>query len=271
MIAVRGGLCAILLALVSCGRPPAPTGGESGSLWTSSAIYAAMKRGTLRIAIEPGFPRFEQIGEDGELEGFDVDLAHALADMIGAKVEFTRVKWESIIPTLLSGDTDLIISGMTATPERALKVSYSEPYFHTILCLLVSKERASAIKHFRELDAPGKIVAVKRGTTGDLLAQRIYTQADVRVFKTENAASLEVAQGGADAFLYDLSSVRVQHAKHADTTFVLEEPVSVEPYAIACRKGDPETVAWLNLALRTMRLEGRLKELYEKHGLEDGS
>jgi polar amino acid transport system substrate-binding protein len=63
--------------------------------------------------------------------------------------------------------------------------------------------------------------------------------------------------------------VRNHHAAHPDTTFLLEDPVTYEPYAIGLRKGDPDSVAWLNLVLDLMRGDGRMKELHERHGLVD--
>lgn len=262
-------LCVALLAfalvlLGGCGQQ----GGASGSLWKSSALAAAKERGVLRVATEPTFPPFEYI-EDGNIVGFDVDLAHIIARHLGVKLEFKRVKFESIVPTLLGGDVDLIISGMTATPERALKVSYTDPYFVTGLHLLVSQSRAPDAKGVADLDQEDRIIAVKLATTGDITAKAVFKKATIRQFKTQNLAALEVAQGNADAFLYDLAAVRAQNEVHKDTTFVIDTPVGFEPYAIACRKGDPESVAWLNLVLRTMRLDGRLQELYEKYGLED--
>ena len=265
--AVLGAVVTLLCVawLGACGQQ-----GSSGSLWKSSVLYKVRDRGVLRVATEPTFPPFESI-EDGTIVGFDADLAKILADELGVELSFKRVKFESIIPTLTGGDVDLIISAMTATPERALKVSYSDPYFVTATNLLVSTKRAPGASGVKDLDQDGRIIAVKLGTTGDITATRIFKHAEIRRLKTQNLAALDVAQGNADAFLYDLSAVRAQHATHPDTTYVIETPVSAEPYAIACRKGDPETVAWLNLVIRTLRLDGRMRELYEKYGLEDGS
>jgi polar amino acid transport system substrate-binding protein len=180
-----------------------------------------------------------------------------------------HVDWDSIIPTLIGAKADLIISGMTATPERALTVSYTDPYFHTATILLVSKTRAPDVKSIRDLDHEGRVIAVKLGTTGHFAAEKHCSRAKIVPVKTENDAANEVVLGRADAFLYDRWSIRNHHRNHPDETFVIDTPVSVEPYAIACRKGDPESLAWLDLVLRTMRLDGRLQELYAKYGLED--
>ena len=199
----------------------------------------------------------------------DDPFASLIAREMEVDVEFMDVAWDSIIPTLVTGKADLIMSGMTATPMRALSVSYSDPYFHTVTCLLVSRRKAPDLKGLADLNAPGRVVVVKEGTTGHFAAQRKCKEAKIVSVKTENDAANEVVLGRADAFLYDLWSIRNHNRNHPDTTFVITTPVSREPYAIACRKGDPETLTWLNLVLRTFRLDGRLQELYDKYGLED--
>jgi polar amino acid transport system substrate-binding protein len=276
----------VALLLAACGQPdggeasgrlPGDGSGHAGAgkgeeptdLWEAAVIRKVAERGELVIATEPGFPPFEIIDENDKLVGFDIDLARLLAAELKVKVRFVQVAWDSIIPTLLTGKVDAIMSGMTATPERALSVSYSDPYFYTVTCLLVSQKRAPDLKSLEDLNRPGRVVVVKAGTTGDVAAQKRCAKAEIVRVKNEVDAANEVILGRADAFLYDLWSIRNHHRKHPDTTRVIATPVTREPYAIAVRKGDPETIAWLNLALRTFRLDGRLKELYEKYGLED--
>lgn len=255
---------AVVLLLAACGRG----GGSGGDLWATSTIRQAMDRGRLVIATEPEFPPFESRGPDGQLVGFDIDLARAIGEQLGVEVQFREVKFDVIIAELLLGNADLIMSGMTRTAERALQVSYTEPYYETITCLLVSTERASGITSVDQLDEPERLIVAKQGTTGEEAARERCPRAKLRTYPTENAAALEVAQGRADAFLFDRASIRNQHAQYPDRTFTLLDPVTVEPYSIACRKGDPETVAWLNLFLDELRRSGRLKELYVRHDLD---
>lgn len=255
----------ILLLLAACGG----RGHEATDLWENSVIRQAKQRGKLVIAMEQSFRPFEWRDENDTLLGFDVDLGREIGRELGVEVEFLHVDWESIIPTLVGNKADLIVSGMTATPERALSVSYTSPYFHTATILLVSKAKAADVKGIRDLDRPGRVVAVKIGTTGQFAAEKHCPQATIVPVKTENDAANEVVLGRADAFLYDRWSIKNHHRNHPDETFVIDTPVSVEPYAIACRKGDPETVAWLDLVLQAMRLDGRLGELHAKYGLED--
>lgn len=255
----------LLLGLIlpaACAEPGAT------DLWSSSTINRAKQRGRIRVAMEPKFPPFESI-KGGELVGFDVDLARTLAEEAEIEVEFVQVDWKGIISTLESDRCDMIISGMTATPLRALRVSYSDPYFHTITCLLVSKERASDVKVLEDLNQPGRRVVVKTGTTGHNAAKRYLSKAEIVPLDDEVDAANEVGNGRADAFLYDKKQILIYGEKHKEKTFTLLDPVSVEPYCIAVRKGDPDTVAWLNLVLHHMRRDGRLEKLYAKYGLEN--
>jgi polar amino acid transport system substrate-binding protein len=255
------------LLLAACGGPR-----EDTDLWENAVVRQAKERGELVVALEAEFRPWEYVESSGEIAGFDVDLAREIGQALGVPVRFRNVKWDTIIAELVTGKADLIISGMTITPERALSVSYTKPYYLTVTCLLVSKSRGAGVRSVKDLDQPGRIVVAKQGTTGEEAARQRCPKARLVTYPTENAAALEVAQGRADAFLYDLLSIQAHHQQHRDTTFPLYDPITVEPYAIALRKGDPESVAWLDVVLDTLRHTGRMEELYAKHGLvaEDG-
>lgn len=251
-------LLVLLLGVAGCG------GSEPASV-----LDLAKERGALRVAMEPTFRPFESRDENDVLVGFDVDLARVLGKELGVEVEFVSVVWDSIIPTLLAKKADLIMSGMTILEERKLKVDYSDPYFHTVTCLLVSTKTAPGITSVDELNREGRTLVVKEGTTGHFAAEKRCPKAKIVAVKTENDAAREVTLGRADAFLYDLWSIRKHNSNHPAETYVVSEAVTKEPYAIALRKGDPATRAWLNGVLKAMRADGRMQELYAKYGLEN--
>ncbi len=249
----------LLLGLAACGK----------NADTPELLAEIKARGTLRVATEPTFRPFETVDANGELVGFDIDLARALAKGLGVEVEFVTVDWNSIIPTLLSKKADLIMSGMTITEERQRTVDYSDPYFHTVTCLLLSSEKAPGIDDVSALNAPGRKIVVKEGTTGHFAAEKTLAKAEILPVATENDAAREVVLGRADAFLYDLFSIRQHNKNHPDETYVVAKAVTKEPYGIALRKGNEAVRAWLNRSLAAMRADGRLQELYDKHGLEN--
>lgn len=227
------------------------------------------ERGELIIGTEPEFPPFESKNPQGEYVGFDMDMARELAKDLGVRLRIEEMNFQSLPTALENGKIDLIISGMTATPERAETRLFTEPYFHTGLCLLVNAK--SGITEAKQLD--GKRLVVKRGTTGDINAKRLFPNCEVTRLDKESTCALEVVNGRAEGFLYDQLSILRHHEANPKTTRALLTPLTKEPYAMAARLDDVEFVDRLNEFLRTIRKDGRYKALRAKHlaGLPDGS
>jgi polar amino acid transport system substrate-binding protein len=151
---------------------------------------------------------------------------------------------------------------MTATPERAESIDFSEPYVDTGLCLLAGKN--SALKSIADADRPGVNIAVKKGTTGHLWAVANLHQATILVLDKEAACVLEVVQGKADAFIYDQLSVFRHWQRNRDTTRALLEPFRRESWAVGIRKGDAELVRAVNAALADFRAKGGFDRLGDR-------
>jgi len=240
----------LLLVLAGCG----------GKKYAST-LDKIRDRGVLVVGTEPEFPPFESLDANGNLVGFDIDLARAIAEDLGVAVRFETMAFDSLPSALGVGKIDVILSGMTATEERAKSRAFTDSYFRTQLCLLVGKDAAIE----KPQDADGKRVVVKLGTTGDHNATELFPSATIMKFDTEGACALEVIHGRADAFLYDRHSILRHHLAHPDTTRALLEPLSDEPYAMAVKHGDLRFVDHLDDFLRRIREDGRYAALYEKH------
>jgi polar amino acid transport system substrate-binding protein len=253
-------LAAVAALAAACG----PRGGGGGSAWEDAAIRRAKERGRLVVLTEATFHPFEFKDEQGNLVGFDVDLAKALADEAGVAIEFRDRKFDQLQGELDRGQGDFLISGMSVTGERALTVTFSSPYFTTRILALLAVPKADAVKDLRALDAPSRRVVAKLGTTGEKAARAAFPSARIDTLGEDALCALEVAQGRADAFLYDEMQVRRYHADNPKTTRVHEAVVAREPYAIACRAGDLATARWIDTVLDLMRRDGRLDALYAK-------
>jgi polar amino acid transport system substrate-binding protein len=169
--------------------------------------------------------------------------------------------WDSLPTALGTGRIDVIISGMTANEERAKSRSFTEPYYHTQLCLLVNAK--SGIE--KPADVNGKRLVVKTGTTGDARSAELFPDAKVTRFEQEATCALEVATGRADAFLYDRYSIVNHQRNNAATTRAILDKLTEEPYAMAARLGDAKFVDRLNGFLRDLRADGRYARIYEAH------
>ncbi|MBZ4658451.1 MAG: extracellular solute-binding protein family 3 [Desulfacinum sp.] len=247
-----------------------PAGGKAQALTThdifqASTLNQVLQRNKLIVGMEVEYFPFEYADEKGQPMGFDVDIARLMAQELGVELEIKDIEWTGLIPSLQSGKVDLVISGMTRTLARARAVSFTDPYFVTGLCALLSAKKASDVTHVDQLNAPGRVLAVKTGTTGDLVASKRFPKATINRFKDETACVREVVTGRADAFFYDQISIAKHHKQNPDSTIALLEPFTYEPFAIAIRKGDADFLQWLNLFLETIKADGRYDEIFQKH------
>ena len=213
----------------------------------------------LRVGMELSYPPFEMTDPAGRPTGVSVRLAEALAKDLGRELVIENIAFDGLIPALKTGTIDCIISSLTATPERARSIAFSEPYLKTGLALLVAVD--SPVTSAADLDAKGRTVAVKKGTTAHQYAAAKLGQARLLVLDKESAAVMEVAQGKADAFIYDSLSIYRSHMRHRDTTRPLLRPFREETWAIGLRRGDDALRAKVNAFLERFRADGGFERL----------
>lgn len=256
-------LTATLLLLVWL-TPMDPAQAADQALWEKSTLNQVLKRGELRVGMEAGYIPFEMRDKRGAIIGFDVDLAKLMARYMGVKVTFINTQWDGIIPALLTDKFDILISGMTITPERNLQVNFAEPYIIIGQTILLNAKNKDTVKSVKELNDPKYTVATKLGTTGEIAARRYLGKAKLKTFETEADAALEVRNGRADAFVYDLPFNVVYGAQYKDALVHLKEPFTKEPLGWAIRKGDPDFLNWLDHFQNQIRNDGTYDALYNK-------
>jgi len=231
--------------------------------WAATAAAAP----PLRVGMELSYPPFEMTDPQGKPTGVSVRLAEALGRHLGREVAIENVAFDGLIPALKTGKIDCIISSMTATPERSRSIAFSEPYLKTGLALLVGAK--SPVRSAADLDAPGRTVTVKKGTTGHQYAATALTQARLLVLDKESAAVLEVVQGKADAFIYDSLSVYQNHKRHPGTTRPLLQPFREETWAVGLRLQDAALREQVNRFLEVFRADGGFGRLGDEFLAEE--
>jgi polar amino acid transport system substrate-binding protein len=209
--------------------------------------------------MELSYPPFEMTDPQGQPTGVSVRLAEALGRHLGREVVIQNIAFDGLIPALKTGKIDCIISSITATPERARAIAFSDPYLKTGLGMLVSVK--SPVQSAADLDQTGRVVAVKKGTTGHQYAATAIKRARLLVLDKESAAVLEVAQGKADAFIYDSLSIYQNHKRHSDTTRAVLTPFREESWAVGLRPGDDVLRRQVNEFLQQFRAEGGFDKL----------
>ncbi|RPJ82645.1 MAG: amino acid ABC transporter substrate-binding protein [Deltaproteobacteria bacterium] len=252
-----------LLILILC--ISVPVFAADIELAKKSTLEKILQRGELRVGFEAGYMPFEMTDKNGRFVGFDIDMAMEMAKAMGVKFVPVNTAWDGIIPSLITDKFDIIMSGMTVTQSRNLKVNFADPYIIVGQTILLNKKHEGKIKSYKDLNDPKFIVTSKLGTTGEEAVKKHIPKCTYKSFETETEAALEVVAGKADAYVYDKPNCVVFMAEQgAGKLIFLDEPFTYEPLAWAIQKGDPDFLNWLNNFLQQYKNDGRYENTYNK-------
>jgi len=237
---------------------------------SADTLEDIQQRGSLRVGTEPGYMPFELTNQKGEIIGFDVDMAKRMAKAMGVKLELVSTAWDGIIPALLTKKFDIIMSGMTLTQERNMKINFAEPYIVIGQTILLRKALAGQVKSYKDLNNSKYKVGSKLGTTGEQATKRMVPKAKYISYETEQEGVLEVVNGKIDAFIYDMPYNAAAIAQRGQGKIVhLDKPFTYEPLAWAVRKGDFDFVNWLNNFMNQVKNDGTYERIYHKWFVDD--
>jgi len=226
---------------------------------------AAMDKKPLKVGMELQYPPFEMSEKDGTPSGISVDLAKALGKYLGRKVIIKNIAWDGLIPSLMTKKVDIIISSMTITDKRKKVIDFSIPYAQSDLCILTNP--TSGVKSIKDLNQKGKVVAVKKGTTGNIYAIEHLKKAKMLVLDKESSAVLEVIQKRADAFIYDQLTIYRDWENHKNTTVALLQPITKNPgyWGIALRQNEPDFKNKINDFIKQAKSNGTFDKFAYKY------
>lgn len=253
-------LCIGMIAWSWADGKTAAAGETQNKLVSESMIEQAMKRGTLRVGMSTFVP-WAMTAKNGELIGFEIDVAKRLAQDMGVRIEFVPTKWAGIIPALLTGKFDIIIGGMGIRPDRNLKVNFTVPYDHTGQSIVANKRLAAGYHAIEDFNRPDVTIALRLGSTAVTAAKQFMPKAKLTLFDDEAQAYQEVINGKAHAVVASAPTPAFYAIKYPDTLFLpIQGTFTQEPIGFAVRKGDFDSVNYLNNWITVVAAQGWLKE-----------
>ena len=266
--AVWVSFCLVLtlsILLTACSS----AGGSTNASDPFPNIHRIQTAKVLKVGTGAGFYPFEMVDKKGNTVGFDMDIANAMAKALGVELKVVDFKnFDAILPALGAGQIDMIIAGMTITPERALTVNFSRPYYSSGQAILVNNKWKGKVTKYSDLDQKGITIVTEQGTTGDVAAQKLFKNATIRPMKGGNEATLDVCNGNSDAFVYDQPLIAVQAMQHKNCVFPLLEPFTTENFGIPVRAGQYDLLQWVNTFLDSYVNSDAYKDSYNKWFVE---
>ncbi|MBO7422543.1 MAG: transporter substrate-binding domain-containing protein [Oscillospiraceae bacterium] len=234
-------------------------------IFSLSAVALADDGKVFIMGIDPEYPPFSYLGDDGEYTGFDVEVCQAVCDYLGWKMEIFGVNWDEKLVQLDSLECDCVWSGMTIL-DSMKEAGYviSEPYYDNTQVLVVKEDSGLA----SSADLEGKIVAVQLGTSGEALlngdlADLAATFGNIVTCDSFLKCFTELEGNAVDAVFVDLP-VAASYAANHDGLLIIDEQLGAEQYGIAFRSGDAELCAQVEEAIQALVENGTYAEIASK-------
>ena len=250
-------LLAGTLGLSACSNGSSGTGSSNPA---DSQLNKVLKAGTLRVAVLPDFPPWAVQKSDGSFQGYEIDIAHELADSLGVKLKLVPTDGDSRLPLLQSNRVDVNISAWTATNERAQTAGFTIPYDAHGAGVLFKK--GASIKSYQ--DIAGKTVSVARGSTNDTILTTDFPSAKPVRFDAISDVISAVKTGKVDAALE--SSYTVAQAAKQDPSLqaISQPPLDPQLVSMGVLPGDQVWMNYLNTFIRNLIASGEDNKLHEK-------
>ena len=234
----------------------------SSATSVSPVLDRIQQRGELIVGTMGNMPPLNMTAKDGEIFGLEPDLAEMLAGAMNVKVRFVTKPFHELLPALQKGEVDMVMSGMTITPERNLKVAFVGPYFISGKAFLTKIKNIAYADEAKDVNNPNtKIVALK-GSTSQAFAEQFLDKTTLYTTDTYDEAVDMVLQDKVHAMIADYPICVVSVFRYPDAGLLsVVTQLTYEPIGIAMPPNDPLLVNWTQNTLNNIEGSGQLDEL----------
>lgn len=234
----------------------------------ASRLDLVREHGILRPCIWPDYYAITyRDPRSGRLEGLDIDLARALAQDLGVRVEFVETSFANFMDDLEEGRCDVAMFGVGITPARQARVDFTRPYLVSGI-YGVAPKGSRRIREWGDIDRPGVVVAVQSGTFMEPFMRDYLRHARLMVVRAPQSREIEVQSGRADLFVTDYPYSRRMLDQHDWARLIAPgEPIGRTGYAYAVAKGQPDWLGRVDAFVAAIRADGRLEAAARRHAL----
>ncbi len=253
----------LLLFSTGCAQMNSDTANTSAS--ASPVIDRILQRGRLVVGMAGNMPPLNMTTKEGDLIGYEVDLAQAMAEAMGVKAKMEVMPFAELISALQKGKVDLILSNMTITPGRNLKVAFVGPYFTSGKAFLTKSKTIALADETTDLDAKNtKLVALK-GSTSQAFIEKVLPGATLITAKDYDEAVNMVLQDKVHAMVADYPICVVSVFRYPNKGLLsVVTTLTYEPIGVGVPAGDPLLVNWVENFMGIAEKTGLLEELKGK-------
>ena len=269
---------AALLVVTACGGGGSAGGAGGGGGGGGDLLQEVKDRGTLRVSTDPAYPPQSFLNNQGEFEGFDIDVTEEIAKRMGVEVEWMTPSWDVLTAGNWNGRWDLSVGSMTITPERAEVLHFTPPYYYAPAATAVHETNTDITN--LETDLDGKRIGVCGGCTYEAYLERslnipgdyefVVDDPQIQTYDTDTDAVQDLALGDGVRLDAAMSNLYVfkQAQKSGTPIKIVGDPLYYEPLAAAIDKeapADPKPLLdEVSKIINEMHEDGTLTELSKK-------
>ncbi len=232
---------------------------------SSPVIDRILKNGELKVGTAAMMPPLNMTTKDGRIIGFEADLARYMADSMGVNLKLKAIQFSKLLPALESGQIDMILSGMTMTSMRNLKVAFVGPYFVSGKGVLTNLATLAAATDPNALDEQKFKIAALEGSTSAEFVRKIMSKATLVTTKDYDEAVDMVIQRKVDAMVADHPICVVSVARYPQhNLFAIIAPFTYEPLGVALPADDPLLVNWVTNFLNKLEDSGIMEKMRDR-------
>lgn len=215
---------------------------------------------TLVMGTNASFPPYEYVDDDNNIVGIDAEIAAAVAEKLGKKLEIKDMEFDSLLTAVQGGSIDFALAGMTVTDERKLTVDFSDTYATGVQVIIVKEDSKIASPD----DLAGKKIGVQAGTTGDIYCTDDFGQDNVKQYNNGALAVAALQNGQVDCVVIDNEPAK-NYVKANEGLKILETEYVEEDYAAAISKDNTELKDDFNKALKELKEDGTIDKIINKY------
>jgi len=229
-----------------------------------SVLETVQKRGKLMVGMSTFVP-WAMRSKEGDLIGFEIDVATKLAEDMGVEVEFVPTAWSGIIPALLAGNFDVIIGGMSITPQRNLTVNFTAPYANSGQQMAANIALAGGFETYEDFNQTSVNLACRRGVVGCTILEENFPKATILQFDDDAQAFQEVLNGNAHAVISSAPKPAFWSEANPEKIEVAFNGANLSTgnEGFALRKGDPDALNFFSNWILVNRSNGWLAERHD--------
>lgn len=255
-------LCVLLVMILAGSFTACGTKVENGTVETTDSQTADSASDTLIVGTEPGFAPYEYM-EGDKVVGIDMDIAQAIADAMGKKLEIKTMDFDGALLAVQLGKVDFVAAGVSVDEDRAKVMDFSDDYVSSTEVIVVNKE-TSMVTSVDDLD--DKIIGVQQGNIADFYVSDVENvkAKEIKRYTKFSQAAEDLKNNKIDCIVMDQYPAE-ELVSSNDTLVILDGVLFEDKYAIAVQKGNTEMLNQINEVIAQLIKDGKIEEFTANH------